>query len=336
MDLREDFHKTRRQPLQDQRFLCNRTNYNHRFTMSYMDTTNLDFIGDIHGHAAHLVKLLEKLGYAKKGDTYIHPNRKIVFVGDFIDRGPDNPRVIEIVRPMVENGAAYAVLGNHEANAIQFSTLTSEGYVRPHSIKNFKQHSETLLQFQNRQSDFDEMICWFKTLPLFIENDLVRVVHASWDSSAINQLKQETTNGIINDWSITVNMANPLTQAMETTCKGVETELPDGVTFKDKDGTVRRKIRIKWWQTPDGKSIREMNVEELAHRPDDSFPPGSFEPYPKTEKPVFFGHYWMQGQPTLQRPNVCCLDFSVAKNGLLTAYRWDGESVLSNDKFFYV
>lgn len=46
--------------------------------------------------------------------------------------------------------------------------------------------------------------------------------------------------------------------------------------------------------------------------------------------PVFFGHYWVNGSPGLTAPNAACVDFSVAKKGYLTAYRWSGETQLSN------
>jgi len=69
-----------------------------------------DLIGDIHGHADELVQLLETLGYQKAQGVYEHPERKVVFLGDFIDRGPQIRQVLEIVRPMVEGGKALAVM----------------------------------------------------------------------------------------------------------------------------------------------------------------------------------------------------------------------------------
>ena len=47
-----------------------------------------DLIGDTHGHADALQKLLEQLGYAKQKGVYRHPERQAIFLGDFIDRGP--------------------------------------------------------------------------------------------------------------------------------------------------------------------------------------------------------------------------------------------------------
>ena len=77
-----------------------------------------DLIGDIHGHAAELVQLLETLGYSRRGGLYRHPERRIIFLGDFIDRGPQIRQVLEIVRPMIESESALAVMGNHELNAL--------------------------------------------------------------------------------------------------------------------------------------------------------------------------------------------------------------------------
>jgi len=57
--------------------------------------------------------------------------------------------------------------------------------------------------------------------------------------------------------------------------------------------------------------------------------------YAARDKPVFFGHYWLQGVPELQTDNVCCLDYSVAKDGKLVAYRWDGEQVLKREKMVW-
>ena len=82
-----------------------------------------DIIGDIHGHALQLIKLLDKLGYKPKKGLYQHEKRKAIFVGDLINRGPDSKAVLEIVRPMVQSGHAKAILGNHELNLFSASTI---------------------------------------------------------------------------------------------------------------------------------------------------------------------------------------------------------------------
>lgn len=81
-----------------------------------------DIIGDNHGQAAKLEGLLAKLGYHETGGVYRHPDRRILFLGDYIDRGPSVRRVLQIVRAMVEAGEAVALAGNHEVNAVHYHT----------------------------------------------------------------------------------------------------------------------------------------------------------------------------------------------------------------------
>jgi Calcineurin-like phosphoesterase len=47
-----------------------------------------DVIGDIHGHADALRRLLAKMGYAELDGAFRHETSKVIFVGDFVDRGP--------------------------------------------------------------------------------------------------------------------------------------------------------------------------------------------------------------------------------------------------------
>ena len=75
-----------------------------------------DIIGDIHGCAKSLISLLVKLGYQKKNGIHQQQGYKVIFLGDFIDRGPYQREVINIVRPMIDNDYALSVMGNHEYN----------------------------------------------------------------------------------------------------------------------------------------------------------------------------------------------------------------------------
>ena len=51
--------------------------------------------------------------------------------------------------------------------------------------------------------------------------------------------------------------------------------------------------------------------------------------------PVFFGHYWLKGDPHITALNAQCLDFSVAKGGYLSAYRWSGEVELKQENLVW-
>ncbi|MEO1914747.1 MAG: metallophosphoesterase, partial [Myxococcales bacterium] len=57
-------------------------------------------MGDIHGELGALVSLLKKLGYDHDGRHA--QQRKLVFVGDLIDRGPDSPGVLRAVKRLVD------------------------------------------------------------------------------------------------------------------------------------------------------------------------------------------------------------------------------------------
>ena len=82
-----------------------------------------DIIGDIHGCADELQALLARLGYGvewaeDRGDRVVTVTppvgRKVVFVGDLVDRGPNSPDALRIAMSMVAAGTAYCVQGNHE------------------------------------------------------------------------------------------------------------------------------------------------------------------------------------------------------------------------------
>ena len=109
-----------------------------------MSEQGYDLIGDIHGHADALRRLMIKLGYSEVDGTFRHDCRKVIFVGDFVDRGPDQREVLRIARNMCEAGTASAVLGNHEFNAIAWAISNGDGeFLRTHSEKNASnmQHS---------------------------------------------------------------------------------------------------------------------------------------------------------------------------------------------------
>lgn len=302
----------------------------------------IDFIGDIHGYADRLEALLQKLGYSKKYGIYSHPNRKALFIGDYIDRGPKIRETLMIVRQMVESGNAIALMGNHEYNALCFHYEEREGgHLRKHLIKNILQHIETLKQFQNLQEEYEDYLEWFKTLPLYYETDDFRAVHACWDADNIAFLQSALKNDRLHEQTLrqSVIMGTEMNRTVDETLKGKEILMPGEHSFFDKDGTERKEIRIGWWMDPTRTSIRELSILSLESLPDvpmDTSKLHSLNYYPASEKPVFFGHYWLQGIPKVFRENICCLDYSVAKKGYLVAYRFDGEKELSNEKFVFV
>lgn len=301
-----------------------------------------DFIGDIHGHADKLEELLLKLGYTKTNGIYAHADRKVLFVGDYIDRGPKIKETLEIVKAMVDSENAIALLGNHEYNALCFHFQETEGgHLRKHLIKNIIQHYETLRQFQNLQKEYEEYLDWFKTLPLFYETKEFRAVHACWNNINIQYLKQSLVNDRLTDELIyqSVKIGSELNKAIDQTLKGKEIKMPEGLFFTDKDGTRRTEIRIKWWEDPSKMTYKSISVEPNENLPQQQIESSEIESmdfYHDNEKKVFFGHYWLKGDPILYKKNICCLDYSVADGGKLVAYRFKGENILELDNLVYV
>ncbi|MBL7973038.1 MAG: metallophosphoesterase, partial [Prolixibacteraceae bacterium] len=107
-----------------------------------------DIVGDVHGHADQLKSLLKNMGYQLVNGYYSHPVRKAVFVGDFINRGPKIRETISLIRKMVENGSAYAILGNHEMYAVLYYLRDIEGkYYKKRIPKYQLQINQTLAEF---------------------------------------------------------------------------------------------------------------------------------------------------------------------------------------------
>jgi protein phosphatase len=80
-----------------------------------------DVVGDVHGCLEELADLLGRLGYAVGADGRVgHPEgRRVIFVGDLVDRGPDTPGVLRLAMRMVEDGVALCVAGNHDAKLLR-------------------------------------------------------------------------------------------------------------------------------------------------------------------------------------------------------------------------
>jgi hypothetical protein len=302
----------------------------------------MDIIGDIHGHADKLEELLLKLGYSKTNGAYSHQERKVLFVGDYIVRGPKIKETLQMVRAMVDSGNAIALMGNHEYNALCFHFQEADGgHLRKHLIKNIIQHYDTLKQFQNKQKEYEDYLEWFKTLPLFYETENLKAVHACWDNKNIEFLRRTLVNDRLTDDLIyqSVKKGTEINEAIDQTLKGKELIMPNGLSFTDKDGTRRREIRIKWWEDPASMTYQSISVEPIENLPDlpiDFSELKTSDFYSDHDKKVFFGHYWLKGEPSLYKENICCLDYSVAKGGKLVAYRLNGETVLDSKNLTYV
>lgn len=325
--------------------------------------SSIDFIGDVHGHCDELRLLLKKLGYEESQGAFRYPGggRMVVFLGDYIDRGDQARETINLVRAMRDAGSAIALMGNHEFNALCFWQLNGAGgshvihcirggYLREHSFNKVAIHAKTIENYKGRKEEFQDMLEFLKTLPFYIEEESFRAQHACFDLRCAEALKKEGirsfADGNFNELIARANdqfleYGDSLFDPINIFLKGPEMDLPDGITFRDAEGVLRKRARLRWWLDPKNATLRELSFQPGVELPALDVPADiKGRPfYGENERPVFFGHYWLTGLPKLIRDNVCCLDFSVAGyrgNGRLAAYRFDGEQRLDESKFVWI
>ena len=143
----------------------------------------LAIIGDVHGELGALDALLQHLDAR-------HPEHHLVFLGDLADRGPDSPGVIERVRERMAKGA-QCVLGNHELSVVRGKDkgynrwfFADAGAWRP-ALSEGSAVSMATLAPERRE----EVASFFASLPLALEREDLRVVHACWDEAAVERVR---------------------------------------------------------------------------------------------------------------------------------------------------
>lgn len=307
-----------------------------------------DLIGDIHGHADELKALLVKLGYQLKDNVWAHETRSVIFLGDYIDRGPKQRESVEIVRGMVEAGHAVALMGNHEFNAIGFATRAPDesGYLREHSEDNRKRHAAFLEAYPFGSSEHKDVIAWFSTLPVFLELPQLRAVHACYDERHLAIIRRYfgPSYRLNNDClPLAFTQSADLHDALRISLKGKEIELPEGLSHPDREGIPRHQVRCNWWDTSltSYRQVALIADETIRQRISEEPLPVDTMPVYDESKPIFFGHYWNRGDtPQKLTDYAACLDFSVADKevpiGKLVAYRYQGERSLQDRHFVYV
>lgn len=148
----------------------------------------LDIIGDVHGEIEALDALLRELGYDERGR---HPeSRTLVFVGDLCDRGPDSISVIQRMQAWVAAGRAQCVLGNHEVNLLRDEAREGNGWF-------FEEegHPDTgdarFAGCQRADAEIRaDIIHFLLSLPLVLERDDLRIVHACPDPASLDAIRR--------------------------------------------------------------------------------------------------------------------------------------------------
>lgn len=305
-----------------------------------------DIIGDVHGCEGALVQLLEQMGYKLQQGVWRHPRRMALFLGDIIDRGPRIRETLHLVRNMVEAKQAICLMGNHEYYLLCWATSRADdpaAYIQPHTPQTERRAAATFKQFVNYPEELKAFQEWFYHLPLFIENERFRLVHACWDQAIIDHCKAKYSGPFVTYHMLqkVVDKKSFERRLFDRLLLGLKLRLPDGQVLISSDGHIRKVFRAKFW------AHEPKTCGDVVFQPDPL--PTSVIDVPLTKQQrkkcslykrddplLFVGHYWRSGNPEPIQNNLACLDYSAVKGGCLAAYRLDDEIVLNRNKFVWV
>ncbi|PKH03104.1 hypothetical protein CXF72_07920 [Psychromonas sp. MB-3u-54] len=254
----------------------------------------LYFIGDVHARHSKLINLLEVIDFDSNNSNSSAKNEQLVFIGDLIDSVPDcvseHLTLLNHVESLVKSNHAFCLLGNHEFNAIGWATQKGQGnWARPHTDNNRNQHNAFLEAVEEGSKEHERWITWFKSLPLFLDFEAVKAIHACWDEQVIERIKPylNPDNSLKEaHWLDAFDETHELFTLCETLLKGPERQLPAEQAFKDKTGKIRTQKRIEWWAD---------------------------SAYKESIVPIVIGHYTLSGLPKALSQKVVCVDYNAAK-----------------------
>ncbi|CAD5109776.1 metallophosphoesterase [Zestomonas carbonaria] len=306
-----------------------------------------DLIGDVHGCAHTLERLLERLGYSRRSGVWRHPQRMALFLGDIVDRGPRVREALHLVHDMVEAGQAQCIMGNHEFYALGWSTPAPPGsgkqFVREHTPRHARLIRQTLEQFEDHPGDWRDFLGWFQSLPLLIDGGRFRLVHACWDGSLIEALRAIYPDARVDEAFVKASAVpgSFASRVFNRLLRGTDMRLPDGLTLTSEDGFTRASFRTKFWED-DPQTYGDIVFQPdalpdwVARTPLTEEEKNELLRYGEHEPLLFVGHYWRSGKPAPIRANLACLDYSAVLYGKLVAYRLDQETRLDPHKFVWV
>lgn len=217
----------------------------------------VDIVGDLHGEIDALKNLMGHLGYDSSG---LHPDgRRLVFLGDLTDRGPDSPAVVELVQRLVEAGRAQCVLGNHDLNILLGYRKHDNHwfYGEEWALDGSDQMTPAVLADEATRQ---RVTAFFRTLPVALEREDLRVIHACWNEAAIVTVREVSdVVALHNEHAAEIAAEHQQKPEMETVERGLEiqnrnpvkmlTSGPERPAAKPfwSSGKERRQERVRWW-----------------------------------------------------------------------------------------
>jgi hypothetical protein len=299
---------------------------------------SIDILGDIHGEIDALLSLMSVLGYRADGT---HPDaRRLVFMGDLSDRGPDSPAVFAIVSDLVDRGLAQCLMGNHELNLLRQARKEGNGWYfdsnHDHDKKKFL--DSRALKTAQRPA----VRAFLEKLPIALERQDLRLVHAAWHLESLAELRSSCAE-VLELYDAHHRRALQLGNDTGLADQAEAEERSMGERLTDPDSTVPFMPALAALDAlyQDGNPVRiaTSGLERVAPRP--FFASGKWrfvERHPwwnayHDEIPVIIGHYWRRPNPAVRqmfsrgeadlfeafRPNqwfgakrnVFCVDFAV-------------------------
>lgn len=148
----------------------------------------VDIVADVHGEIDALRALLHYLGY-RDG---VHPEgRRLVFLGDLTDRGPDSPAVIDLVESLLSRGLAQCVMGNHELNLLLGKERHGNSWFYA-KREVLDRSGQVVTQQLADEAMRRRTLGLFASLPLVLEREDLRVVHAAWHHNAVEEVRNQS------------------------------------------------------------------------------------------------------------------------------------------------
>ena len=275
----------------------------------------IDIVGDVHGHLQPLRALVHLLGYDDEGR---HPaGRRLVFVGDLCDRGPDSPGVFGWVMHAVERSGALCLLGNHEMALIDTDENERQKAGNAWFFGNPAKCEKDAGDFGPFQmattEDRRRIEAFCDRLPIVLEHPDLQVVHACWDPEGIEFVRAQGARR--NREIIETSNARAAARLREA---GLEERFPfakrtlearrrEKEWRPDQGGTVEEQLLIDDLVPGEHIEQRENPVRVLTSGPEWPAPVPMWlgkkwrflERVPwwqerRLDKPTVFGHYWRQ------------------------------------------
>lgn len=253
----------------------------------------IDVVGDVHGEIDALKMLLDHLGYTANGTH--SEGRRLVFLGDLTDRGPDSPAVVNLVKTLVNSGCAQCVLGNHDLNILLGQRKHDNHWYfgEDWSLDDSPEPTPAVLAddaIRRRVREF------FESQPLVLERHDVRIVHACWDDEMVEIARKATdAAALLQEYAVRIDSDNKTVPGLDDIDRGLshQNRNPVKVLTSGKErrvkapfeasGKIRYEERVRWWES--------YNDGPLC----------------------VFGHYAYYREQAIESSRAICADFVVAK-----------------------